>query len=88
MSHSPEKQQNWLLLFYQSGKSCKHIENMLQILSRGSLAQCFNVVDLCLTFLKTWPDTFKIVLVYGKEQESRKKHNRAKKFIFLRRFDL
>ena len=38
---------------------------------------------------KSWSDTFRSVLVYGKEQESRKKifHNRAKKFIFLRVFD-
>ena len=39
-------------------------------------------------FSKTWSDTFRSVLVYGKEQKSRKTcHNRAKKFIFLRRFD-
>ena len=40
-------------------------------------------------FWKMWSDTFKSVLVYGKEQESRRKifHNRAKKFIFLRSFD-
>ena len=32
------------------------------------------------------PDTFRIVLIYKKKQESRKKfHNRAKKFLFLRR---
>ena len=31
-------------------------------------------------FLKTWSDTFRSVLLYGKEQESREKvfHNRAK----------
>ena len=31
-------------------------------------------------FLKTWSDTFRSVLMYGKEQESRKTcHDRAKK---------
>ena len=42
-------------------------------------------------FSKTWSDTFRSVLVYGKGQESRQKifHNREKKkkFIFLRSFD-
>ena len=47
------------------------------------------VVDSCRIYSKTWSDTFRSVLIYGKEQESRKKifHNRAKKFIFLRGFD-
>ena len=32
-------------------------------------------------FLKTWSDNFRSVLIYGKEQESRKKiYNRAKKY--------
>ena len=40
-------------------------------------------------FSKTGSDTFRSVLVYGKEQQSRKNifHNSAKKFNFLRRFD-
>ena len=40
-------------------------------------------------FSRTGSDTFRSVLIYGKEQESRKKifHNSAKQFIFLRGFD-
>ena len=41
-------------------------------------------------FSETQFDTFRSVLIYGKEQESRKKelfHNRAKNFTYLRRFD-
>ena len=36
-----------------------------------------------------WSDTFRSVLVYGKEQKSRKKYfiTVRKKFIFLRGFD-
>ena len=44
-------------------------------------------VDSC---SKTWCDTFRSVLVYGKEQESREKLyfiTVQKKFFFLRRFD-
>ena len=39
------------------------------------------VVDSCRIFSKTWSDTFRSVLVYGKGQESRNKNfrNRAKK---------
>ena len=33
-SHSPRKRQNWILLFYQSGRSSKHIEYTLRNLSR------------------------------------------------------
>ena len=37
-------------------------------------------------FSKTGSDTFRSVLIHGKEQESRKKfHNRAKKFHLLDR---
>ena len=39
--HSPEKQQNWILLFYQSGRNSKHIENMFLHLSLKSVAYCF-----------------------------------------------
>ena len=47
------------------------------------------VVDSFRILLKTVSDTFRSVLIYGKEQESRKTifHNRAKQFIFLRGFD-
>ena len=38
-SHSPGKLHNWILLFYQSGRSSKNIEIMLLIPSRGSVAQ-------------------------------------------------
>ena len=39
----------------------------------------FKVVDSCLIFSKIGSDTFKSVLIYGKQQESLKKiHNRAK----------
>ena len=40
-------------------------------------------------FSKIGSDTFRIDLIYRKEQESRKRicHNLAKEFIFLRRFD-
>ena len=39
-------------------------------------------------FSKTWSDTFRSVLIYRKEQESGKIfRNRAKRFIFFRRFD-
>ena len=41
MSHSPGKRQNWILLFYQSGRTSTHIENILLIWSRGSVAHCF-----------------------------------------------
>ena len=43
-SHSPGKRQNWILLFYQSGKTSTHIENILPIWSRGSLAHCLNLL--------------------------------------------
>ena len=50
-----------------SAKSKYH----LRLLTRGG------------SFSKTWSDTFRSVLIYGKEQESRKKkfHNRAKKHL-------
>ena len=38
------KRQNWILLFYQSGRTSTHIENILPICSRGSVAQCFNLL--------------------------------------------
>ena len=31
-------------LFYQNGRSSKHMENMLHILSRGSVAHCFKLL--------------------------------------------
>ena len=43
-SPSPGKRQNWILLFYQSGRTSKHIENILPICSRGRVAHCFNLL--------------------------------------------
>ena len=43
-SHSPGKRQNWILLFYQSGRTSTHIENILSIWSRASVAHCFNLL--------------------------------------------
>ena len=43
-SHSPGKRQNWILLFYQSGRTSTHIETILPIWSRGSVAHCFNLL--------------------------------------------
>ena len=43
-SQSPGKRQNWILLFYQSGRNSTHIENILPIWSRGSMAHCFNLL--------------------------------------------
>ena len=43
-SHSLGKRQNWILLFYQSGRTSTHIENILPIWSRGSVAHCFNLL--------------------------------------------
>ena len=46
----------------------------------------FKVAGSAGTFSKTASDTFGSVLMYGKEQEPRKRifHNRVKNFIFLR----
>ena len=51
--------------------------------------KCLRLLTRVRFFSKTGSDTFKSVLIYGKEQESRKKniHHRAKNFTFLRRFD-
>ena len=38
------KTANWILLFYQSGRTSTHIENILPICSRGSVAHCFNLL--------------------------------------------
>ena len=43
-SHSPGKRQNCILLFYQSGRISTHIENILPIWIRGSVAHCFNLL--------------------------------------------
>ena len=43
-SHSPGKRKNWILLFYQSGRTSTHIENILPAWSRGSVAHCFNLL--------------------------------------------
>ena len=43
-SHSPGKRQNWILLFYQSGRTSTHIKNIVPIWSRGSVAHCFNLL--------------------------------------------
>ena len=43
-SRSPVKRQNWILLFCQSGRSSKHIENKLHILSQGSMAHCLRLL--------------------------------------------
>ena len=43
-SHFPGKRQSWILLFYNSGTSSKHIENMSHILSQGSVAHCFKLM--------------------------------------------
>ena len=45
-SHFPGKWQNWIPLFSQSGRSIKHIENMLDIMNRDSVAQCLNCCTL------------------------------------------
>ena len=46
-SHSPGKQQNWILLFYQTGRTSRHIRNILPIWSRGSVAHSFNLCTMC-----------------------------------------
>ena len=46
-SPSPGKRQNWILLFYQSGRTSTHIGNILPIWSRGSVAHCFNLFTMC-----------------------------------------
>ena len=38
------KRQNWILLFYQSVRSSNHMENILYILSPGSVAHCFKLL--------------------------------------------
>ena len=38
------KTENWILLFYQSGRTSTHIETILPIWSRGSVAHCFNLL--------------------------------------------
>ena len=45
--HSPGKRQNWILLFYQRFFcfSSNHIENMLEIQSRGSVAHLLNLLN-------------------------------------------
>ena len=43
-SHSPGKWQDWILLFYQSGRRSNYIENMSHILSRGTMAHCFKLL--------------------------------------------
>ena len=43
-SPSPGKWQNWILLFYKSGRISTHVENILPIWSRGSVAHCFNLL--------------------------------------------
>ena len=46
------------------------------------------VVDSCWISSTEWSDTFRSFFVYGKKQESRKKHITVEKnFTFLRRFD-
>ena len=44
MSRSPGKRQNWILLFYKSGRTSTHIENILPFRIRGSVAHCFNLL--------------------------------------------
>ena len=41
---STGKRQNWILLFYQSGRTSTHVENILPVWSRGSVAHCFNLL--------------------------------------------
>ena len=43
-SPSPGKRQNRILSFYQSGRTSTHIENILPVWSRGSVAHCFNLL--------------------------------------------
>ena len=43
-SPSLRKRQNWILLFYPSGRTSTHIENILPICSRGSMALFFNLL--------------------------------------------
>ena len=43
-SRSPGKRQNWILLFYQSGRGSKHIKDKLHILSQHSVAHCFTLL--------------------------------------------
>ena len=45
-SYSPGKRQNWILLFYQSGRTSTHVENVISIWSRGSVAHCFNLLHI------------------------------------------
>ena len=45
-SYSPGKRQNWILLFYPSGRTSTHIENVIPIWSRGSVAHCFNLLHI------------------------------------------
>ena len=42
-SYSPWKRQNWIILFYPSGRTSTHIENVIPIWSRGSVAHCFRL---------------------------------------------
>ena len=44
-SYSPGKRQNWILLFYQSWSTSTHIENVIPIWSRGSVAHCFSLLQ-------------------------------------------
>ena len=43
-SYSPGKRQNCILLFYPSGRTSTHIENIIPIWSEGSVAHCFNLL--------------------------------------------
>ena len=43
-SLSPGKRQNWILLFYQSGRTSIHVENILLSWSRGRVAHSFNLL--------------------------------------------
>ena len=41
-SPSPGKRQNWILVFYQSGRTSTHIEN-IYLKSGGFMTHCFNL---------------------------------------------
>ena len=53
VSDSPGKRQNWILLFYQSGRTSTHIETILPIWSRGSVAHCFNLLHMHVRYRTT-----------------------------------
>ena len=46
-SHSPGKRQNWILLFYQSWRISKHIENISHTLNRTAWHTVLDCCTMC-----------------------------------------